>query len=535
MLFSQSPKITILILGTVFVTIRLYHINPMDSIRKYFDLNNEDCLQRLDEESCYDLNFDELYDYANRTHSAIGGQYLYNLMRCIPKKNKVKAYESWMRKYSQDEGAKAKLCAILKRLNKRDAYDIYPLIEQDYIPYSKKAIRILRGCQFLPALFLALYIITHIPLFIILSAVAFIANGIIHYRAKNISFLYAGSMPQLYSMIVAAEKLWDIPLGKEVNTKIGETIKKLNRLKRKLSVFRLDAKLEGDLAVVFWVISELFKIFFLIDPLKLNKAFVLIRRDREPLRELFSFIGLADSLQSIIALRESAPYYCIPQFKEEGGLTAEALYHPLIPDCVSNSFSSDKQSFLVLGSNMSGKTSFIRTAGVNVLMAQTLNMAFAHQLALTHQKVYTSISMSDNLVEGQSYYLREVLRMKHILSETKAGHNLILLDELFKGTNTIERIAGAKAVLDYLANNEKNIILVATHDVELIELLSKRYIPIYFTENIQKEQLSFNYKIQFEHNQEKNAIRILGLYGLPMEVVQNAMETSERLSGKSEQ
>jgi Mismatch repair ATPase (MutS family) len=507
----------------------------MDSIRKYFDLNNEDCLQRLNEQSCYDLNFDELFDYANYTHSVIGSQYLYNMMRCIPKENKVEAYEPWLQRYSQDEEVKTKFGSVLTKLNKSDAYDIYPLIEQDYIPYSKKAIHILRICQLLPALFLALYIITHIPLFIILTTVGFITNGIIHYQAKNISFLYAGSMPWLYSMIASAEKLWGIPLGKEVDPKIGETIKKVNRLKRKLSVFRFDAKLEGDLAVVFWAISELFKIFFLIDPLKLNSVFVLIRRDRESLRELFSFVGLVDSLQSIIALRESAPYYCIPQFKEEGGLTAEALYHPLIADCVPNSFSSNMQSFLVLGSNMSGKTSFIRTVGVNVLMAQTLNTAFAHQLALTHQKVYTSISMDDSLTEGQSYYLREVLRMKLILSETKTGHNLILLDELFKGTNTIERIAGAKAVLDYLASNEKNIILVATHDVELIELLSKRYTPIYFTENIEEEELSFNYKIDYEHNPEKNAIRILGLYGLPIEVVQDAMEISEQLTGWSKQ
>lgn len=497
----------------------------MDNTRKYFDLNKEDARQRIDDESCYDLNLDELFTFINHTHSSIGKQYLYNLLRHIPHTNRIQPYESWLDRYRTDESLRKKLPLLLKKLDHRDAYDVYSLIEQDYIPYSKNKVYLLRVLQLLPTLLLGSYFIFRSPVILLLAIALFFVNAIIHYRAKTISFVYSGSMPQMYNMIVLAEKLAAMPAVKEVNPEIEKEIKRVNPLRRKLSVFKLDVKLESDMAIIVWTLRELVKIFFLQDPLTLNKSFALLRQEKESLQAIFSFVGLVDTLQSIYTLREVMPYYCLPQF-EEGPLLAEELYHPLIPDCVSNSFTADHHSFLVLGSNMSGKTSFVRTVGVNVLLAQTIHTAFAHSLQLAPQKVYTSISMDDSLLEGQSYYLREVMRMKKILTETTAGYNLILLDELFKGTNTVERIAAAKAVLDYLASNPKNLILVATHDVELIELLHERFIPIYFTENIEEGKLSFNYKINYERSVQKNAIRILELYGFPSEVVENALATA---------
>ncbi|MDL2255728.1 hypothetical protein LJC38_04000 [Parabacteroides sp. OttesenSCG-928-K15] len=501
----------------------------MDKTRKYFDLNREECLQRIDDESCYDLNLDELFTFVNHTHSSIGKQYLYNLLRHIPKKNKIKPYEPWLESHAKDSHLKEQLSIILKKLEHRDVYDIYPLIEQDYIPYSRNKLYALQVLQFFPTLFLGIYLISKIPLFLLLTFALFFVHAIIHYRAKTISFTYSGSMPQMYNMITAAQKLSAIAEIKLLCPGIEQSIRKVGPLKRKLSVFKLDVKLESDLAIIVWTLRELIKIFFLQDPLHLNKAFTLIRRDREELLNIFTFIGLTDTLQSIATLREVMPWYCLPRFTEEETLAAEELYHPLIRDCVPNSFTLQQHSFLVLGSNMSGKTSFVRTIGVNVLLAQTIHTAFAHQIVLAPQKILTSITIDDNLMEGQSFYLREVLRMKHILSETEEGHNLILLDELFKGTNTIERIAGAKALLEHLAANKKNIILAATHDIELIELLSNRFTPIYFTENIEEGKLSFNYKINYTRNPQKNAIRILELYGFPPEVISDALSTAEEL------
>jgi len=502
----------------------------MDNIRKYFDLNKEDCIQRLDEESCYDLNLDELFTFINHTKSAVGKQFLYNLLRHIPKENKIKPYESWLNNYNKETEIQTVLPTLLKKLDNRDAYDIYPLIEQKYIPYTKQKTYLLRLLQFMPTLLLGLYFITLTPVFLLAAIAVFLINTILHYRAKTISFLYSGSMPQLYLLITTAQKLAKISFINQIKPEINKSLEKVNQLKKTLAVFRIDVKLESDMAIIVWTIRELFKIFFLLDPLNLNKSFTLIREEKETLREIFTFVGMVDTLQSISILRDIMPYYCLPRFQEDDQLSTEDIYHPLIPDCISNSFALDQHSFLVLGSNMSGKTSFVRTVGVNILLAQTIHTAFARQLTLAPQCIFTSISTDDSLMEGQSFYLREVLRMKHILSCTTDGHNLILLDELFKGTNTIERIAGAKAILDFLVSNKKNIILVATHDIELIELLNRQFIPIYFTENIEDGKLSFNYKINYQRNTQKNAIRILELYDFPSTVIKDAINIADKLS-----
>jgi DNA mismatch repair ATPase MutS len=172
---------------------------------------------------------------------------------------------------------------------------------------------------------------------------------------------------------------------------------------------------------------------------------------------------------------------------------------------------------------MSGKTTFIRTTGINLLAAQTIHTCFAKKLILSPQKIFSSISIHDSLLEGKSYYLAEVLRIKKILFDTQEGANLILLDELLRGTNTVERIAGAKAIIAYMAKNPLNKILIATHDIELTSLSGANFTPVFFMEQITKDTLGFDYKINYQPSQQKNAIRILGLYGFPAEVVEEAL------------
>ncbi len=502
----------------------------MDRVRKYFDLKKEENFHSLDERVCGDLNIEELYTFTNHTKSKVGEQYYYHLLRNLSSGDKIKQFEDWMSKISADTDTHNEIIELLKKLNKSDAYDIYPVLVQNYHPYSKRKVRLFKILQFLPTLLIGLFIITKQPFLIILTIIAFFVNLALHYLSKNIAFLYSGSMPQLYTLLVIVEKLQSMPINDVIHPNMNQLLKKLFTLKRNLSVFRVGVKLESDMAIFVWGISEFVKIFFLSDPVNLNKTFTQIRHNKEELKDVFDYVGLIDTLQSIATMRQLAPYYCYPKFEENTEIKATDIYHPLIPDCVSNTFTLDHHSFLVIGSNMSGKTSFIRTIGINALLAQTTNTCFAKEMILPRQKIYTSISMSDDLMEGQSYYLREVLQMKHIIECTRQGYNLILLDELFRGTNTIERVAGAKAVLDYLVQNLKNIVLVATHDIELIDLLKEQYTPIYFSEDIQEGELSFNYKINYKQNPQKNAIRILGLYDFPESVIEDALNIAEKIS-----
>ena len=126
--------------------------------------------------------------------------------------------------------------------------------------------------------------------------------------------------------------------------------------------------------------------------------------------------------------------------------------------------------FLV-GHSGSGKTTFIRTLVLNALLAETLDICFAEAYTAPYMKIYSSIRISDDIAEGTSYYLQEVLTVKRFIDASQEpAPCLFALDELFKGTNTTERIAAGKAVLAHLSRGA-HLVLVSTHDVELADLL----------------------------------------------------------------
>ena len=181
---------------------------------------------------------------------------------------------------------------------------------------------------------------------------------------------------------------------------------------------------------------------------------------------------------------------------------------------------------------MSGKTTFIRTIAINSVLAQTLSICFAKTYTAPFLKVHTSIRITDDLLENTSYYLQEVLIIKELIEASKTEENcLFVLDEIFKGTNTIERISGGKSILTYL-NQKNHIVLVSTHDIELTELLEKeKYELFHFSEHIENEELFFDHKLKSGKLKTRNAIKILDLYNYPSEIIIDARKTEQKNFG----
>ena len=180
---------------------------------------------------------------------------------------------------------------------------------------------------------------------------------------------------------------------------------------------------------------------------------------------------------------------------------------------------------------MSGKTSFIRSIGVNLLSAGALHTCFAHHFCSSPDlKLASAIHMEDSLMEGKSFFLQEVQTVKEMIDLSREGNHLFLLDELFKGTNTIERIAIAKAVLSALVV-QRNLVFISTHDIELASLLKAEYDLYHFCESVEDGVLSFDYKLKSGPVTERNAIRILDICGYPQEVIQEAYGVVGRICG----
>jgi DNA mismatch repair ATPase MutS len=187
----------------------------------------------------------------------------------------------------------------------------------------------------------------------------------------------------------------------------------------------------------------------------------------------------------------------------------------------------DQKSILITGSNMSGKTTFIRTIALNSVLSQTIFTCFADEFITPFLKVFSSIRIDDNLVEGKSYFFEEVKTIDTLIQEISSSfQNLFILDEVFKGTNTVERVAAAKAVLHYL-NKNKNIVLVSTHDLELSELLKEHYDLYHFEEQIVNEALSFDHLLKDGKLNTTNAIRLLELSGYPKEIIDEAKQLTK--------
>ena len=193
----------------------------------------------------------------------------------------------------------------------------------------------------------------------------------------------------------------------------------------------------------------------------------------------------------------------------------------------------DGTGLLLTGSNMSGKTTFIRTVMLNALLGETLCTCFAERFTAPYMRLHSSIRISDDITEGTSYYLQEVLTVKRLLEDAdRPAACLFVLDELFKGTNTTERIAAGKAVLARL-NRGPHIVLAATHDIELAELLrGDGYELHHFREEVADGRLVFDYCLHTGPLTTRNAIRILELYDYPPELIAEAYDTQQKLLGK---
>lgn len=503
-------------------------------IEKYFrKKDHSGDFQTLSDKTSNDLDFEELFMYIDRTCSKIGQQFIYNQVRTIPSNsNRVAQNEKLIKAFTDNNEFRAKTQKQLWKLNHSDAFYITSLFQEDHLKPPKWFFMI-RLLAFTSLLSLILLLFNPIIVFVLLPF--FIINMALHYWNKKNLYQYINSLPQLLKLKEAASELFKEDLLKEINPRLPESIRVVNKVRNRMMFFQMEAKLEGDMQALVWGIMELFKIVFLLEPLLLFGALKQLDTKRKEIKDLFAFVGEVDALISIASLRKGLEGYCIPQIIEEHkGLLVHEAYHPLIPNCVKNSIHVDGKSILLTGSNMSGKTSFIRTIAINALTGSTLNTCFAEKFSFPRMRIFSAIRISDDLMNDKSYYFEEVLTIKEMIDQSvQERPNLFLLDEIFKGTNTVERISAGKAVLSSLTG-AGNIVFVSTHDIELADLLKEEYELYHFSEKVNAKTVDFDYKLKEGKLKTRNAISILQINDYPEHIIQEAIKISKELDQERE-
>lgn len=233
---------------------------------------------------------------------------------------------------------------------------------------------------------------------------------------------------------------------------------------------------------------------------------------------VYRCIGEIDAAVCIASFRQTLPWYCVPEFTERKKLEMTEMYHPLIKDPVANDLTLEK-SCLITGSNASGKSTFIKAAAVNAVLGQAVNTCMARRFVMPEAEVITSMAVKDDLLAGESYFIREIRYLKRILDSLSDDRvTICAIDEILRGTNTGERIRASRAILEYL--KDKNCIaLVATHDKELTELLKEDYLNFHFCEEIGEDDIVFSYRIMEGPSTSQNAIKLLEYAGFPGEII----------------
>lgn len=241
-----------------------------------------------------------------------------------------------------------------------------------------------------------------------------------------------------------------------------------------------------------------------------------------------------EALNSLANFGYLNPEYAMPEIETASPVIFQgvSLGHPLIPDeaKVCNDFALDElgEIIIITGSNMAGKSSFLRTLGVNLCLAYAGGPVNATHLQTGLFRLFSCIRVSDSVTDGYSYFYAEVRRLKALLVELEQPDPrpvFFLIDEIFKGTNNRERLIGSRSYLRALVGRP-SVGLVSTHDLELVRLADElpQIKNYHFREEVIDGQMVFDYKLRPGPSPTTNALKIMQLEGLP---VDNVSETKQ--------
>lgn len=476
--------------------------------------------ERVDAVTWCDLDMDTVFKQMNRTVSFAGEQLLYSELHRLPKeKSHLYQREKMIEYFSGHAAEREKAQALLFQLKKEPVHYYIPqfmeLLEMQRLPFPGVCKGLLSSLLILAAAALLSghpFVITAFCLNVVVN-IAVYALGKVRYE------IYLESLGGMIYIVKAAEKLSQF---QGVDSQHIETsISGLKAMARMMGAMerKKQSRMTGDVIAVAsdYLIGALMWDFIVYD-----RVVRILEKKQQDFMALYQFVGEVDMCIAIASYRASLQEWCVPEFSETK-LTMTGIYHSLIENAVGNDFEMQK-NILITGSNASGKSTFIKAVAVNMILGQSMHTCTARAMTIPDVCVLTSMAVRDDVLSGESYYMREIRYMRRMI-ERSCGQRKIFcaIDEILRGTNTKERIAASIAILRYLDKMGCKV-MVATHDVELTAAMEGTYENYYFCEMIQDGDVVFDYLIRKGISQMYNAIRLLEQTGFPKEIIKQARQ-----------
>lgn len=485
----------------------------------------------IDELTWNDLDMDLVYEQMAYTRTSPGDDYLYYLLRNPVKEEAVLLNrEKKIVCISENPELRIKLQVLLARLGRIRDYSL-----ADYLKYlmqeepRSNVKHYLADILIIVSVFLMGYNIG-------LGWASFFGlilyNVVTYFKDKAYFEPYLISLRYLFTLKDYTREIMNV-LPEEWAEEKKEAQKILTAMKKmeKNSYLVMSpGRMAGE---GLELILDYLRMCLHLDIIKFNRMLLQIQQYEEELWELYRIVGETDACIAIAEYRAFLPETVCPEFEQEKRIDTKDMYHPLIENAVPNSLDM-KRNILLTGSNASGKSTFLKTLGINVLLAQTIHTCMAKEFRMPFCGLYTSMSLKDSLFLKESYYMAEIKAIKRILDAAKGEDMVVcMVDEVLRGTNTVERIAASTQILKGMAGG--NIMcLAATHDVELTKTLEKEYDNYHFEESLEKGDVLFSYKLKKGRSKSSNAIDLLANLGYDYKLIEEARKMVNHFEEKGE-
>jgi hypothetical protein len=480
----------------------------------------------IDAITWYDLDFIHIFNEINHTHSSIGSEGLYRRLRLFNFDDKYQnKMEELISYYEQHPKMREKIEYSFAQLGKQDNNAVVRFLTASNMKsLSSLILFIFLGSLPILGLVFILLGIEGFGLMVLFGSITF---NVIYSAIKRTEIgLELMSMRYLVQSLYTAKQL--IKIDHPLQQEIKGLLQPFQSILRFSFVFR--AKDDSGINILLDYLNMLFMLPFITYHFVFNR----IKNHETEAIALWQRLGDLEVAYAVLNYRTILEIKTKPSFTEEEELMAETVYHPLIEEPVANPVAWAKNT-LVSGSNASGKSTYVKSIAINCILAQTINTCLAESFLMKRGHVLTSMAVEDDVLAGDSYFVAEIKSLKRVLKQVKTHERCYLfIDEILRGTNTVERIAASSGIVNWLAAYP-TLAFVATHDIELTEILKSQTDNVHFKEEVTDEDgITFDYVLRKGPATSRNALLLLENMNFPQSVIENAKEMANHFDQTQE-
>jgi len=469
---------------------------------------------QVDGQTWHDLDLYRVFDQLNYTQSSIGAEALYQKMRLI-KFQPEASLQELEDFFDHLPDLRLKVQVVMNQLGKKNHNMARSIVANPGKQDSKIYLSLYIFLACLPV-----FSLFFLPFFKIQAMMVLVASAtfnIIFSSIRNWSNkMRLDRVSYLVRIFASTAKLSHLAIPKQEALK--QAVQPFKKTKVISGILQSPTG-SSDMEIILIYLNFL----FLIPQIAQVYIYQQVRIHQKEAQEAINLLGELEVAISLLRHKRDVELVCHPYFKKEGGIKGKGIYHPLLTDPVANDVRFEK-NMVISGDNASGKSTYLKMVAINCILAQGLGFAYGESLELSYGHVMTSMDVSDDIEVGDSYFITEsktILRM--IESLEKSGFHYFFIDELFKGTNTIERIGSGLGIVRWLSRHDC-LYMISSHDIELVAASGAVNDNYHFDSRYVDGEIVFDYQIKQGAAVTKNAVNTLKSLHFPSEITQTSQE-----------